>query len=143
MNYKQLITTSAVIFIFALLWNGLIHGVILRDANTALTNIARSAADRNMGLSLLLTVGLAFLFVWSYAYTARQGNLREGIFHGLFFALLAGLLVDLNQYVLYPIPASLALKWFVFGVVEFCGYGILASWLYPVRKIATHPNRKY
>ena len=134
MNYKRLITTSAVIFIFAILWNGLIHGVILRDANAALTNVARSAADRNMRLSLLLTAGLAFLFIWSYAYTARRGNLREGISHGLFFAVLAGILVDLNQYVLYPLPASLVLKWFIFGVVEFCGYGIMASLLYPIKQ---------
>ncbi len=134
MNYKRLITTSAVLFIFALLWNGLIHGVVLRDANAALANLARSEAERNLGLSLLLTAGLAFLFVWSYAYTARRGNWREGISHGLFFAILVGILVDLNQYVLYPLPASLVLKWFVFGIVEFCGYGILASWLYPIKK---------
>lgn len=134
MNYNRLITTSAVIFIFALLWNSLIHGVILRDAESVLVNIARSAGDRNMGLALLLTFGLAFLFVWSYAYTARRGDLREGILHGLFFALLAGLLVDLNQYVLYPLPASLVVKWFFSGLIEFCGYGILASWLYPITK---------
>lgn len=141
MNYKRLITTSAVIFIFALLWNSLIHGVILRDAEAALVKIARSAADRNMGLALLLTAGLAFLFIWSYAYTARRGNLREGISHGLFFAVLAGLLVDLNQYVLYPLPASLVMKWFVFGLLEFCGYGILASWLYPIKKGNSHSYR--
>jgi hypothetical protein len=41
-------------------------------------------------------------------------------------------LVDLNQYVLYPIPASLAIRWFVFGLLEFCIYGILASKLYPI-----------
>lgn len=134
MNYKRLVTASAVIFIFALLWNGLIHGVILRDANSVLANIARSEADRNMGLSLLLTAGLAFLFVWSYAYAARRSSLHEGISHGFFFAVLVGILVDLNQYVLYPLPASLVVKWFVFGLVEFCLYGILASWLYPIKK---------
>jgi hypothetical protein len=132
MNSKRLITASAVIFIFALLWNSLIHGVILRDANTALAGIARSTADRPMGLALLLTAGLAFLFTWSYAYTAQRGTLREGIFYGLFFALLVGLLVDLNQYVLYPLPAFLVVQWFIFGLIEFCGYGILVSWLYPI-----------
>ncbi|MGL5062285.1 MAG: hypothetical protein ACRC62_20100 [Microcoleus sp.] len=109
MNYKRLIAASAVIFIFALLWNSLIHGIILRDANAAIAGIARSAAERPMGLALLLTAGLAFLFVWSYAYAARRGTWREGMAHGLFFALLAGLFVNLNQYVLYPIPAALTL----------------------------------
>ncbi|WP_404790766.1 hypothetical protein [Altericista sp. CCNU0014] len=141
MNYKRLITTSAVIFIFAILWNSSIHGVILREANAALTGITRSTIDRPMGLALLLTAGLAFLFVWSYTYVARQGTWQEGLKHGLFFALLAGLLVNLNQYVLYPIPPLLTLKWFFFGVVEFCAYGILASWLYPIRTKNHHPSQ--
>jgi hypothetical protein len=94
-----------------------------------------------MGLSLLLTAGLAFLFVWSYAYTARHGNLLEGISYGLFFAVLAGILVDLNQYLLYPIPASLAVSWFIFGLLEFCGYGILVSWLYPLKKSKNHSSQ--
>jgi hypothetical protein len=134
MNYKRLITTAAVIFIFALLWNGFIHLVILRDANAALTAVARAEADRNLGLSLLITAGLAFLFVWHYARFAQRGDLSEGISHGLFFAVLVGIMVDLNQYVMYPIPASLVVKWFVFGLVEFCVYGILVSWLYPIKK---------
>jgi hypothetical protein len=140
MNYKRIMTASAIVFIFALLWNSLIHGVILRDANAALVNVVHPAGDRNMGLALLLIIGLAFLFVWSYAYTARRGTWRDGVAHGLFFALLAGFLVDLNQYVLYPIPAPLALKWFIVGVVEFCGYGLLASWLYPIRARGTSPT---
>lgn len=134
MNYSRLITTSVAVFVFALLWNSVVHGVILREANAVLEGITRASGDRNMALALLLTAGLAFLFVWSYARVARRGTVREGLVHGLFFAALAGLLVNLNQYILYPVPASLALTWFIFGVFEFCGYGILTSWLYPVRK---------
>lgn len=132
MNYKRLITASAVIFAFALVWNGFVHLVILRDANAGLATVARAEADRNLYLSLFITAGLAFLFVWSFARFARRGGLREGISHGLFFAVLVGILVDLNQYMLYPIPASLVAKWFVFGLIEFCIYGVLVSWLYPV-----------
>lgn len=117
---------------FTLLWNGLIHLVILRDANSALTGILRRSSDRSLGLSLLLTAGIALLFVLSYIRYARNGGLREGWMHGLGFALLAGLLVDLNQYVLYPIPGSVAAQWFLSGVIEFCLYGLLAGWLYPV-----------
>jgi hypothetical protein len=71
---------------------------------------------------------------------ARRGTWREGLRHGLFFAALAGLLVNLNQYLLYPIPASLALAWFGFGVLEFCGYGLLTSWLYPIRRQPSTPD---
>jgi len=44
---------------------------------------------------------------------------------------LPGLLVDLNQYVLFPIPAVVAAQWFLGGLIEFSLYGIIASRLYP------------
>ncbi|NUO79505.1 hypothetical protein HUU05_05465 [candidate division KSB1 bacterium] len=132
MNSKRLLVTAGAIFIFALLWNGLVHLVILAEANLALSPITKPAAERSLGLSLFMTAAVALLFAWSYARFARPGGMKAGLLHGLFFALLAGILVDLNQYVMYPIPASLAAKWFVFGLIEFCVYGALAARLYPI-----------
>jgi hypothetical protein len=36
-------------------------------------------------------------------------------------------LVDVNQFLLYPLPAGLVLKWFVGGVLEFTFYGAVVS----------------
>jgi hypothetical protein len=58
---------------------------------------------------------------------ARTGTMREGLGYGLYFALLAGLLVDLNQYVLFPIPGAVAALWFLGGLAEFSLYGMLVS----------------
>lgn len=132
MNYKRLCYTALAIFIFALLWNGVVHLVVLRDANAALEHIARPASERSLLLSMAQTAAIAFCFVLTYALGARTNSLRGGLAHGALFGLLAGLLVDLNQYILYPIPATLVMAWFVFGFVEFCIYGLLAAWLYPI-----------
>lgn len=130
MNWKRLAIASAAIFAFALVWNSVVHGVILHQANQALAEFKRQ--DGGIVPGLLMTAGIAVLFVWSYARAARRGGLRDGLVHGLFFALLAGLLVDLNQYLLYPVPGTLALSWFGFALLEFAFYGVLAAWLYPV-----------
>ena len=132
MNYKRFALASLTIFLFALIWNGVVHLVILREADSILYSIGRPVTDRNMLLSLLVTFILSILFVWSYSRYARKGDIRDGLMHGIFFGVLAGTLVDLNQYVLYPIPASLAFLWFVFGLIEFCIYGIIVSKLYPI-----------
>ncbi len=133
MNYKRFFIAIIAIFVFAMIWNGIVHLVLLREADSILNSIGRQESQRNMFLSILVTVILATLFVWSYARFARRGDLRDGLTLGLFFGLLAGTLVDLNQYVLYPIPASLAITWFAFGLVEFCIYGVLVSILYPIK----------
>lgn len=132
MNYKRFYISVICIFCFAIIWNGIVHMVILREADSILNTIGRPEAERNLWLSLLGTIVLSVLFVLSYARFAKQGNLKEGIIHGLFFGLLAGVLVDLNQYVLYPVPGLLAFKWFIFGLCEFCIYGIIVSKLYPL-----------
>ena len=133
MNYKRFFIASIAIFVFALIWNGIVHLVLLREVDSILNSIGRPESQRNIFLSLLVTVILTILFVWSYTRFARRGDLRDGLTHGLFFGLLAGTLVDLNQYVLYPIPASLAITWFSFGLIEFCIYGIFVSRLYPIK----------
>ncbi len=137
MNVGRLIIATAAITLFALLWNGMVHMVILREANMALDGITRPAAERSFPLSLLLTAGIALLFVASYASFVRSGGLRAAISYGAFFAVLAGLLVDLDQFLMYPVPGTLALSWFLFGFAEFCIYGVLAWWLYP---IGTRPS---
>ena len=134
MNYKRFFIAAIAIFVFALIWNGMVHLVLLREADSILNSIGRQESQRNIFLSILVTVLLVILFVWSYNRFARRGDLRDGLTHGLFFGFLAGTLVDLNQYVLYPIPASLAITWFAFGLIEFCIYGVLVSILYPIKE---------
>lgn len=127
MNIRRSTAATAAIVLFALIWNGLVHMVILAEANLALNDVARAPEQRSVVLAVLLTVGIAATFVSSFNLWAGTGRLREGLVHGGIFAVLAGLLVDLNQYVLYPIPGLLALQWFLFGTVEFLGYGLIAS----------------
>jgi hypothetical protein len=133
MSRKRFVLTVIAIIVFALLWNGILHGLVLREAEImALGNLARLAADRSLPLAFLVTAGIAVLFVLSHTGFVQPRGIKGGLAHGAFFGVLAGLLVDLNQYVLYPIPGSLAAYWFLFGFCEFCIYGIIAAWLYPL-----------
>lgn len=130
MAFKRQILIIASIVVFALLWNGLVHFVFLREADLAIVPFGRPPHERSMVLGLGITVGIAILFLVSFLQLPHRG-VRAGLRHGVFFSLLAGLLVDANQYLLYPLPASLALKWFAFGFGEFCIYGLIVGWLYP------------
>ena len=127
MNMKRFVLAASVIFIFALIWNAIVHMVILREANVALSALVRPEPDRSIVLSLLQTAGLSVIFVLSYVWSRCAGTLKGGLAHGALFGVLAGLLVDLNQYILYPIPAGLAAAWFAFGFAEFCIYGMIAA----------------
>jgi hypothetical protein len=132
MNVKRFLLASLVVFAVGMVWGGLVHLVLLREANAAIAHLTRPDLAAKMWMSVLASAGFALLFVLGYSRVARRGTVGEGILYGAFFAAVAGLLVDVNQYVLYPIPGTLACTWFLAGLVEFGLYGALASWLYPV-----------
>jgi hypothetical protein len=122
--------TCGVLVPVAIAWNGFLHLVVLRAANASVEHLRRPDLADKAWLSLVLTAGIVMAFVLGYRRCARTGSWREGLSYGLGFALVAGLLVDLNQYVLYPIPARVAAQWFVGGLVEFSLYGIVAARLH-------------
>ncbi len=130
MGIRRFLLASLLIFVVGMAWGGLVHLVLLREANAAIAHLMRPDMAAKMWMSIVGMAGFVLLFVLGYARFARTGTVGEGILYGLFFSAVAGLLVDVNQYVLYPIPGSLAWTWFAAGVVEFCLYGALVSRLY-------------
>ena len=134
MSPKRFALACLVLFVLALAWNGVVHLVLLRDANALVAPLHRPDLADRLWLSLVLTAAIVVLFAWGYRRFARDGSLREAIRYAVFFALLAGVLVDLNQYVLYPIPGWLAALWFVGGLVEFVLYGVVLKTLYGFRR---------
>lgn len=131
MSVSRVAAASFVLLVVALIWNGLLHMVVLRDAETILKTIWRADLSDFMWLSVLMTLAVTLLFALGYSVFARTGSLAEGIGYGVFFGLLAGVLVDLNQYILYPIPGRLALYWFLGGLLEFSIYGALITRFFP------------
>jgi hypothetical protein len=119
------------LFVVALLWNGFVHLVVLARMEGALRPLLRpDFADRTW-LSLALTAAVVALFAWGYGRFARDASAGEAARYALFFGLAAGLLVDVNQYVLYPLPAGLVAAWFAGGLVEFQLYALLLRRLLP------------
>jgi hypothetical protein len=136
MRLLRATAASSVLFALAMAWNGILHFVILRHANEPLHRLQRTDLPHPLAVSLALTALVCVLFVWGYAHFARTGTLSEGSAYGFFVGLFAGVLVDLNQYILYPLPFTLVSKWFVGGVLEFTLYGAVVSRFFPLRRPA-------
>lgn len=119
------------VFAFAMAWGTFYHVVVLRGADEALRQLYRPDLGRRMWLSVLGVLGISAFFVAGYRLATKKGTPMEGLAYGICFSILAGLLVDLNQYVLYPIPGVLVLKWYAGGLVEFAVDGVLVSLIHP------------
>lgn len=132
MRPPKIIVASLVLAFVALVWNGILHLVLLRSIDARVAHLFRP--DVSFPLSLVLTLAITSLFVIGYGRFTRSGDMAEGAVYGFFFGVLAGVLVDFNQYVLYPIPFEVAALWFCGGVAEFTLYGVIVSKLLRARR---------
>ena len=126
----KILMNSAILFVFALLWNGLVHTVILKDFIPVISEIRRPDFDEMIWMSLPLTFILVFLYSVGVNVFAKARTYKEGIVFGLYFGAVAGVLVNFNQYLLYPIPGYIHLTWFAFGLVEFVTYGLISVYVF-------------
>jgi hypothetical protein len=125
---KKNLLSVFLILVVAILWNGLFHMVLIVEHNEMIASLQLPDLSEKMLLSLFITAGIGILFVVSYSKWRSTGTFTESLIHGLFFALLAGVLVNANQYLVYPIPGTLACLWFLGGLVEFSLYSVTV-WL--------------
>lgn len=125
MRIGRFFLACSLLYVAALAWNGLLHLVLLRDAEAAVRAVYRPDLADRMWLSLLVAAATVVVFAGGYRRFARTGSLSEGVGYGLFFACVAGVLVDFNQFVLLPIPGRLACVWFLGALVEFTVYGLI------------------
>jgi hypothetical protein len=129
MRPVRFLRAVALLFLLSLAWNGIVHLFVLRDINASVAGLRRPMTADVVAISLAVAFLVDALFLFGYDRFARSGTRLEAWAYGLFFAALTGVLVDLNQLALYPIPWHTATAWFAGGVAEFSLYGLLAPML--------------
>ncbi len=132
---KQFLLSVVAVFIVMQATDFLIHGVILRSSYEATKEIWRPEMENMMWIMQITGIVFSVFFVNIYIFFAK-GHFREGIFSGLCYGFLMGVLiyggVNFNQYVIYNIELSLVWKWFVFGVIQMALMGLVTSLIYKV-----------
>jgi uncharacterized membrane protein len=132
MNTKRLTLTIVVMCVAVFLTNFLIHGVWLQSTYKETMSLWRTESEMNarFGWMLLGQFLFASMFaaIWAAGFAERQ-CLGCAVCYGILMALFsqAGTLIS---YVVTPLPPSLAVKWFVAGVVQGVLMGLLVYFVY-------------
>ena len=134
MNLKKYIIAVLVVYV---LYSGLAfvtHEVILRADYTPLEGtVTRAMAEFGLRVPLLylgnLIFALAFCALYAEGYNPAKNRLSQGLRYGL---LLGTLLAPfaITEYVVYPVPAWLALKWILFGYFQVLVSAVAAAAVY-------------
>ncbi|OGS25307.1 MAG: hypothetical protein A2314_00835 [Elusimicrobia bacterium RIFOXYB2_FULL_50_12] len=130
MNIKRFVSASISVFLSFQVLDGIIHNFLLSSAYEALNTIWRPDMMEKIWIIFLTSFIFSFLFVYIFIKGYEGKGIKEGIRYGILIGLLMNIAGIFNQYVVYPIPFSLAAQWFVYGTFEIVVCGIVASLIY-------------
>ncbi len=132
MNTKRLILAIIVMSVAVFLTNFLIHGVWLQNTYKETMSLWRTESEMNARFGWMLLgqflFASTFTAIWAAGIAERQ-CVRCACFYGVLMALFSQA-VTLINYVVMPLPPSLAVKWFVAGVVQGVLMGLLVYFVY-------------
>ncbi|MCP4665063.1 MAG: hypothetical protein GY849_01750 [Deltaproteobacteria bacterium] len=130
MNIKRLVIAVIVVFLVFQILDFLIHWIILAPAYGDLADVWRQDMMSKMWMMYISSLILSLLFVYIFIKGYEGRGIGEGIRYGIIIGLLLNFVGALNQYVVYPIPFSLALQWFIYGMIEFIVCGVVVALIY-------------
>ncbi|MBI4811382.1 MAG: hypothetical protein HY800_08105 [Ignavibacteriales bacterium] len=131
---KKLWIGFIVVFIGMAVLNFIIHGIILTSAyqTEEVNKFMRSEAEMNSLMWIYYVIYLIqsffFTFIFSKGYEGK--GIMEGVRYGLYMGLLLATPMAYASYAMYPMPYSLALQWFIYGMIYYIILGILLAAIY-------------
>jgi hypothetical protein len=118
----------------------LVHGMWLADTYLAMGDVFRPEVELNSMMWMMMVGSVLYMFLFCYIFT--RGYEGKGIGEGVRYGLLMGLFLSIpsavDQFVVYPLTANLAVIWFVTGVIAFMILGAVFAAIYKPSGGITH-----
>ena len=137
---KKLWITFIVVFIVYFILDWLVNGVLLNSAYMAeeVAKIMRPEAEitGNMWIFVICDLFYTFFFTLIFSKGFENKGWMEGVRFGFYVGLMVSLPMAYGTYGTMPIPYTLALQWFLYGLVMNIVIGIVAALLYKPKAAA-------
>ena len=134
MNQKKFWIAFIVIFVVYEVTNYVVHVLILGP-----TYLSQEVAPMFRPQEVLNSTSWIRLFtelVWSFFFTFifvkgyENKGIMEGVKYGIYMGLFYSFVFAYQSYWMYPLPYSLTLQWFIFGMIQCVILGVLAAMIY-------------
>lgn len=110
-----------------------IHGVILSSTYESIQGVWRADMESLMWIYHVLAVIGAFFFTFVFSKGYEGKGIMEGVRYGLYIGIWMSSGMAYGSYAMINIPYSLALQWFLYGIVEYIIYGVILAMIYGMK----------
>ena len=130
MNWKKLLLAFIAVYVVGSVYGYVVHGVILDETYQALSEIWRPDMDSLMWVQMVTALFFCFFFVYVFAKGYEGKGIMEGVRFGLVIWAFFAIPSIYGQYMIYPLPYSLVLKWLFSELIALVLYGIITALIY-------------
>jgi len=135
MNWKKWIMASVVVFVVYEILNFVIHSLLLMGTYEQLQSVWREDMSSKMWIMWVSAIFWSFLFVYIFTKGYEAKGWMEGLRYGFWIGLFLNIPMAFNQFAVYPITFTLAIWWFVLGMIQILVCGIVAAAIYTEKTI--------
>jgi len=135
---KKLWMGFIAVYVVMNLTNFVIHNLLLSDTYKTLASSGMMRSEESMPMWIFFVTALVISFFFTLIFSKGYNGtgVGEGVRYGLYVGLLMMTPWAYDSYASYPIPYSLALQWFLYGVIEYVILGVVVAMVYGTTKKA-------
>lgn len=136
---KKLWIGFIVVFIIWTMLNMITHSAILGTAyqSEEMMKVWRPDMMSKMWIFNLVCFIQSFFFVLIFSKWYKGRGIMEGIQYGIYFGFPTSVGMAYGSYASYPIPYSIAVQWFLYGIIHFIILGIVIALILGKKQVET------
>jgi energy-coupling factor transporter transmembrane protein EcfT len=129
---KKLILGFIAVYVVMNLTNFIIHMYLLNGIyhSEAVARIMRPESDGTIWIYFVTTIFSSFFFTLIFSKGYEGKGIGEGLRFGLYTGLMICIPMAYDSYASYPLPYTLALQWFCYGLAQYLLLGVVVAMVY-------------
>jgi hypothetical protein len=134
---KKFWTGFVAVFVAIAVVDTIVNMFLLSSAYEATANLWRPMAEMKIWLFYVVYLFIAFFVTLIFSKGYEGKGVVEGIRFGFYVGMLMAVPMAYGTYGSMPIPYSLALQWFIYGLIQYIIVGIVLALIYGKQAMVT------
>jgi hypothetical protein len=127
---KKLWLGFVAVFVLTFLLDFAVNTFLMTKEYMETAQLWRPQAEMKTGVILVVELFFAFFFTFIFSKGYEGKGYMEGVRYGLYVSLMMNVTGAYMTYATMPVPYMLALKWFLFGTIQYMIYGAVLGFVF-------------
>ena len=121
------------VFITMEILSFVVHYLILGSTYEANKALWRADMNSMMWIYHVITLVGSFFFTFIFSKGYEGKGIAEGVRYGAYIGIWMSIGMAYGTYAMIAIPYSLALQWFIYGIIEYVIAGMVLAMVYGMK----------